>query len=202
MIEKTAVKIVDFISDYVPMDEDLTEIYKYGVEISISSALNILITMIISLILGDPLSGVVFQICFCSIRSYCGGYHADSYFKCNCTMVILFAITYSVSKVLVYFDIAEFHIMSYVLLLSFIPVYAFSPVKNKYKPLSEKKAKKCRIISFIMYIIMGLIGLVLVSFKSIYGSILIITLVEVAVLIIIEIYRQGRKNNEGQGENS
>lgn len=51
-----------------------------------------------------------------------------------------------------------------------------------------------------MYIIMGLIGLVLVSFKSIYGSILIITLVEVAVLIIIEIYRQRRKNNEAQGK--
>lgn len=202
MIEKAAVKIVDFISDYVPMDDDLTEIYKYGVEISISTVLSTLITMIISLILGDPLSGVIFLICLTAIRSYCGGYHADSYFKCNCTMVVLFALAYSVSRLLVYFDIAEFHIMSSVLLLSFIPVYAFSPVKNKYKPLSEKKAKKCRIISFIMYIIMGLIGLVLVSVRSIYGSILIVTLVEVSVLILIEIYRQGRKNNEAQGENS
>ena len=100
--------------------------------------------MIIAFALGDPLCGIVFLGCMILIRSYCGGYHADSYFKCNCMMIILFSVAYGIGKTLFYFEIAEFHIMSSVLMLGFITIYAFSPVKNKHKDLSEKKAKKCR----------------------------------------------------------
>lgn len=196
MIEKAALKIVDFISDYISMDDELAEVYKYGVEITISTILNMLITMIISLFLGEPLCGVIFLVCLGVIRSYCGGYHADSYFKCNCMMVILFSTAYCVSKFLVYFDVLEFWIMSSVLMISFIPLYAFSPVKNEHKTLSEKKAKKCRIISFVLYILVSMIGLLLITVAPLYGSIIIVTLVEISVMILVEIYRQRRKDNE------
>lgn len=92
--------------------------------------------------------------------------------------------------------------MSSILMLGFIPVYAFSPVKNKHKELSEKKAKKCRIISFVLYIAMSLIGLYLISINSLYGSIIIVTLMEISVMILYEIYQQRRKKNEAQGNGS
>lgn len=199
MIERLSLKLLDFIAGYISMDDELAEVYKYGIEISISTALNMLVTMIIALVLGDPLCGVVFLGCVVVIRSYCGGYHADSYFKCNCMMIVLFAIAYSASRALVCFNIAEPHIMSSVLFLSFIPVFAFSPVKNVHKALSERKAKKCRTVSIVLYIILGIGGLLLISVGSLYGSIIIVTLTEVSVMILIEIHRQRRKNNEVQG---
>lgn len=141
MIEKLSLKLLGFVRRYLSMDNELAEVYKYGIEISISTALNVFITMIITLVLGDPLCGITFLGCIVVLRSYCGGYHADSYLKCNCLMVMLFAITYLASRAFIYFDIAKFHIMSSVLLLSFIPIYAFSPVKNTHKVLSEKKQR-------------------------------------------------------------
>ncbi len=133
------------------------------------------------------------------IRSYSGGYHAESYLKCNCTMVVMFSLAFGISKLLVYFNLAEFHIMASALMLSFIPLYAFSPVKNEHKPLSEKKTKRCRIVSIVLYIFTGLVGLFGVSIGSLYGSIIIVTLIEISVMILFEIHQQRRKRNEVQG---
>lgn len=202
MIEKVSTRLLDFVGSHITIDAELADVYKYGIEISISTALNILLTMIIAFALGEPLCGLTFLSCMILIRSYCGGYHADSYFKCNCMMIILFSAAYGIGKLILYFEIAEFHIMSSILMLGFIPVYAFSPVKNKHKELSEKKAKKCRIISFVLYIAMSLIGLYLISINSLYGSIIIVTLMEISVMILYEIYQQRRKKNEAQGNGS
>lgn len=202
MIEKISKKILLFVAAYVPMDKDTAEVYQYGIEISISTALNILITMMIAFIVGDPLCGIIFLICMVLIRSYSGGYHAESYLKCNCTMVVMFSLAFGVSKLLFYFNLAEFHIMASALMLAFIPLHAFSPVKNKHKELSKKKVKKCRIISIILYITMGIIGLYLILINSLYGSIIIATLVEVSVAVLVEIYRQRRNDNEAQGNGS
>lgn len=98
MIEKISTKLLDFVGSNMTIDSELAEIYKYGIEISISTALNILLTMIIAFALGDPLCGIVFLGCMILIRSYCGGYHADSYFKCNCMMIILFSVAYGIGK--------------------------------------------------------------------------------------------------------
>ncbi len=198
MIEKISKKILSFVAAYVPMDEDTTEVYQYGIEISISTALNILITMMIAFIVGDPLCGIIFLICMVLIRSYSGGYHAESYLKCNCTMVVMFSLAFGISKLLVYFNLAEFHIMASALMLAFIPLYAFSPVKNEHKPLSEKKTKKCRIASIVLYIFTGLVGLFGVSIGSLYGSMIIVTLIEVSVMILFETHQQRRKQDEDQ----
>lgn len=197
MIEKASQKLLNFVANHTTIDDELADVYKYGIEISISTALNVLLTIILSLVLGDVLCGVVFLVCMVLIRSYCGGYHADSYFKCNLTMIILFSITYCASKALVYFNIAQFYVMASILMLGFIPIYAFSPIKNKHKELTKEKVKRCRVTSIILYIVIGLVGLLLVSVYSFYGSIIIITLAEVSVMILCEIFHQRRKKDEG-----
>ncbi len=202
MIEKISTRLLDFVRSHVTIDAELSDVYKYGIEISISTALNILLTMIIAFALGDPLCGIVFLGCMILIRSYCGGYHADSYFNCNCMMIILFSAAYGIGRLILYFKIAEFHIMSSILMLGFIPIYAFSPVKNVHKELSKQKAKKCRIISFVLYIAMSLIGLYLILINSLYGSLIIVTLIEVSVAVLVEIFRQRRNKNEAQGNGS
>lgn len=202
MIEKISKKILSFVAAYVFMDGETAEVYQYGIEISISTALNIAITMLIAFVVGSPLSGIIFIMCMVLIRSYSGGYHAESYFKCNCTMIAAFSIAFFTSKLLVHFNLTEFDTMASALMLAFIPVCAFSPVKNEHKPLSKNKAKKCRIVSIILYIFTSLIGLFLVSIGSLYGSIIIVTLIEVSVMILFEIHQQRRKHSEAQRNGS
>lgn len=94
MIEKLAKKIYTYMSRHISVDEELEGVYRYGIEITISSVLNIGIVMAVAFLLGNPLSGLSYLICLILLRSFCGGYHADSYFKCNCLMIILYAISH------------------------------------------------------------------------------------------------------------
>lgn len=196
MIERSAQKIYSYMSRHIEVDEELADVYKYGIEITISSALNIILVMAVSLILKSPLSGVSHLGCLILLRSFCGGYHASSYLKCNSLMVLFFVISYIGGRLLVYYNLTDLRLTAAVLMLAFLPICAFAPVKNKHKPLTEHKAKRCRILSIIIYIVLSLFGLCLTFFGYLYGFIMIITLIEISGSVLFEILRQRRKGNE------
>lgn len=196
MIEQLAQKIYVYMSKHIEVDAELADVYKYGIEITISSMLNILLVMAVSVILKSPLSGISHLCCLFLLRSFCGGYHADTYLKCNSLMVIFFVISYVCGSLLIYFNLTDIKLMSAFLMLAFLPIYAFAPVKNKHKPLTERKAKQNRILSIIMYIVFSLLGLNLTFFGYLYGSIIIITLIEISGSVLIEIHMQRRSENE------
>lgn len=193
MIEKAAQKIYTYMSRHNEVDAELEDVYKYGIEITISSALNIILVMTISFILKSPLSGVCHLCCLFSLRSFCGGYHADSYFKCNSLMVLFFALSYAAAKLLIYYNLTDIHLTSPFLMLAFLPIYAFAPVKNKHKPLTESRAKKCRTLSIIIFIALSLLGIYLSYFGILYGHIIIVTLIEISGSVIFETLKKGGK---------
>ena len=196
MIAQLAQRIYSYMSRHINVDEELAEVYKYGIEITISSALNIILVMAVSLVVKSPLSGVSHLGCLILLRSFCGGYHASSYLKCNSLMVIFFVVSYIGGRLLIHFNLTDFQLTAAVLMLAFLPIYAFAPVKNKHKPLTERKAKRCRILSIIVYIALSLLGLSLTFFGYLYGSIIIITLIEISGSVLFEILRQRRNRNE------
>lgn len=196
LIEKISQKIYAYMSRHIKVNAELEDVYKYGIEITISSALNISLVMIISILIKSPLSGICHLGCLLLLRSFCGGYHADSYLKCNSLMVIFFVISYIGGKLLFHFNLTDLQLVSIFLMLAFLPIYAFAPVKNKHKPLLERKAKKHRSLSIIIYIILSLLGLYLTFFGFLYGLIIIITLIEISVSVLIEIFIQRRFGNE------
>lgn len=202
MIKQISKKIYNFMSQQIKVEPELRDVYIYGIEITVSTALNVCLVMLAAVLLKSPLSGVFHLACIIILRSFCGGYHADSYFKCNCLMVLFFIISYFGSKLLVYFNLTNFKLLSIFLMLAFLPIYAFAPVKNKHKILSDSKAKKCRILSIIIYIILSLLGLYLSYFGYLYGSIIIVTLIEISGSILFEIYMQRRHNDENTGNGS
>lgn len=199
LIKQISKHIFNFMSRHIKVEAELKDVYIYGIEITVSTALNVCLVMLAAVLLGSPLSGVSHLGCLFLLRSFCGGYHASSYFKCNSLMVIFFLLSHFSGKLLVYFNLTDSKLMSAFLMLAFLPIYAFAPVKNKYKTLSERKAKKCRILSIIIYIILSLLGLYLTFFGFLYGSIIIVTLIEISGSVLFEIYMQRRHNDENKG---
>ncbi len=192
MIKRISQHIYNFMSRHIKTDSELEDVYKYGIEITISSILNICLVMLAAVLLGSPLSGMCHLVCLILLRSFCGGYHANSYLKCNSLMVAFFIISYFGGKLLVDFNLTSFQLMSIILMLAFLPIYAFAPVKNKHKSLSESKAKKCRILSIIIYIVLSILALYLTFFGFLYGSIIIVTLVEISGSVLVEIYDESK----------
>ena len=90
MIKIIANWILNLVCKNCDIPNDLREAYQYGIGITISSIFNILLILLTSLLFRDVLSGVIFLLCFISLRTYSGGYHATTYLRCS----IVFLLTY------------------------------------------------------------------------------------------------------------
>lgn len=192
MIENIAEKIARFIFRNTASDSEVFDIYKYGIEITISSFFNIVLILLCSFIISDVLAGITFLIGFIFLRSFTGGYHAKTYFMCNGLFVLTFLIVYAISSLLNVMNL-PFGLLESLVLLNCVPVILFAPVENRRKRLTEQKKKHFRIKAIIIYIILSIAALALCFFKSKYGTLVIITISAVSVMIVIEIIRKRRK---------
>lgn len=198
MIKTISAKILTFILKNSDIDEKNSEIYQYGIEVTISSILNITLIILCSIITGDIILGYVFLVCFIALRSYSGGYHADTYFKCNVIFTLLFFIVVGFGRSLLFFFGYDLRIYGVITVLAFMPVLFFSPVQNIHKILSVDQKISCRKKSIAIFSLLTLIGFSLVACENYYGVIIIITDVIVSAMILIEIFIQRRKEHENQ----
>ena len=89
MITKLSKRISHFLCKQNIIAKDLIEVYQYGFETIISTLLGFFITIIIGAIFRMTLISLVYYFIFVILRQFTGGYHADTYFKCN----LIFAVT-------------------------------------------------------------------------------------------------------------
>ena len=94
MIKKVSVRIMNLISCSIELNPEMSEVYQYGIEITISSILNVLLIILFGLIIRDIISAIIFLACIIPLRQLCGGYHASTYFKCNAIFVLSFLSVY------------------------------------------------------------------------------------------------------------
>lgn len=194
MIERIALKITNFIFKNTELDSELYEVYKYGIEITISSLLNIVLIIAASIAVSDVVSGVVFLTVFIPLRLFLGGYHAKTYFMCNALFLLTYLMIYYINSAALEFIDGNLlsRLLTVLILLGIIPIIAFAPVENPNKPLSEKQAKISRMIGIAAFILLSIAGLALYYGDIRYGSFTIITLTSVSVLILIEIIKTRR----------
>ena len=74
-------------------DKNLTDVYRYGLEILLSSTLTSLSIIILSLFLNSFGYALLYFLITIPLRMAAGGYHANTHKKCfllsNCTYIIL-----------------------------------------------------------------------------------------------------------------
>lgn len=191
VMEKISLKILAFICRNMQVDEEMKEIYKYGIEISVSSLINLMLIIFGGLLLGDLPAGLIFMTLFIFLRSYTGGYHAETYLRCNIAFAFTFGVTFFVAQVISKLEYGM--IISFVLLLlSYIPIWIFAPVKNRHKYLSEEKKKRSRIISAGVYWVSAAIAVLLCLNNIWYGYMLTATDTAISLLILLEVFMQKR----------
>lgn len=197
-IEKISQSVVAFICRNMQVDDEMAEVYKYGIEIIVSSLINFLLILISSLILGDLLAGIVFMTLFVLLRSYTGGYHAETYLRCNIAFICTYLATYVIAQAI---SVVEHNIVITVvaLVLAYIPIWIFAPVKNRHKYLSEEKICFSRVVSAIVYFLSTLIAMILCINNIWYGYLLAITDISISLLVMVEVFMQ-KKGYHPSGE--
>ncbi|MBQ8790866.1 MAG: accessory gene regulator B family protein [Ruminiclostridium sp.] len=188
MIKETTEIILSFMKKNIHIEDDMIDVYRYGIEITLSSVLNFTLIFVISFIMNDFLLAVFFLLSFIPLRSFCGGYHASTYFKCNLIFSLSFTLCCCISKLLNLYFSNEIIIFCGVIIatVSVSSISILAPVINPHKPIDTYQKKKHKIFSIIISFLISVIGIFLITFKLQYGFLMIVTLFTVAVMAKIE----------------
>lgn len=179
----------------IDKQDDVIAFYRYGIEITISSILNVLIILFLSLIFNEMIMGIIFLLIFIPIRQFTGGYHADTYFKCN----TIFAVCYTALILFTKFIYIPIYVDVVLWLCEILIVFKFCPIENENKPFrSKKQILKCKIISLGLFVLFGVIACFT---EANYTQVIMRTLNLIIVLCLVSIFER-RNVNEKAEQNS
>lgn len=192
MIKEISNAIVSYLlkEDVIENMDDDKEYYQYGIEITISSLLNIALILIVGVIFQSLAESIVFLLCFILIRQYTGGFHASSYLRCNLSFCLCFTL------LILCYQLTKEYINTYIaILISFIctlVIFSRCPIENPNKPITENRKRFHRLIATLISILYSIISVTLMYFSNQYGVLILYTLLLVTVLIIIAIFKEWR----------
>lgn len=144
--------IADFLLYQKIINTQEKEIYVYGIQLVISSVINLLICIIISLLLDEFVNGILFFILFSSLRRFTGGFHCKTFIMCNMVFSGIVTLVLLINRLFgtVFGEPALFVVT---ILFCLTCILLFSPVYNKNKELTSIEIRKFKIISIVVYII-------------------------------------------------
>lgn len=184
MINRFSTIILEYLlkSKVIEDSEDEKNYYQYGIEITISSILNVVLILLIGVIFNSVMESAVFLLLFIPIRQFTGGFHADTYLKCN----LFFCSLYTV--VLLLCRITFLYLTTYaVILISFVCISLIlymCPIEHINKPIPKERRKTHKLMAALLGTVYGAIATVLTAFTNKYGALTLYTLILVTVLVI------------------
>ena len=193
MISKIASNIVDVLIRNEVIEEKARLAYQYGWELLLSSVLSGIIIISCGFIFDDFLAALLFLVLFVLLRWLCGGYHADSYKKCNliCAFTTIFVLLCYKIIPLIQYEGLHYCCIA----LSILITILYSPIENVNKPLTSNKKKIFRILSIIMVTVLSIASCILmIKYLSQYSILIDMTLLVVTVsMLITDLKRGGNK---------
>lgn len=201
MITRFSKMILEYLinNNVIEDTDNEREYYQYGIEITVSSLLNIILILSIGALAHSIFESIIFLVCFILIRQFTGGFHADTYFKCN----LIFCISFI--AVLVLYYTTAVYLSTYIsILITFVCVSVFlvkCPIEHINKPISNNRKVFHKIVAALLGAVYGAIGTALTAFSNRYGALIMYTLSLVTVLVIVAVIKERRDNNENSKKN-
>ncbi|WP_326910859.1 accessory gene regulator ArgB-like protein [Sedimentibacter sp. MB31-C6] len=194
MINYLTNNITEYFCSNNIITDDEKDIYIYGLQLIISSVVGIILIISLGFILNNIINSILFLITFISIRMYSGGYHANSYIKCNVSLVIIYLLSIVVISIIPYNYISIMYIS--MIILTIYIIIKYSPVDNKNKKLTNNQKKRNKKVTLILLFTFYLIGIATYKINSQIFYTIIVTMFFVAALIIKKIIEEGGVTNE------
>ena len=112
MIHSVALIIADFLFSKDAITEEEKEVCAYGMELIISGIISVALVLIIGLITGNIWYAVIYNMMMILIRTYTGGYHANTHAGCNVCYCGVYLISLLMLRIQVYIR-NYYHHMAY-----------------------------------------------------------------------------------------
>lgn len=136
-------------SEIVPADD--RELYIYGFHQGFILLINILTMCLIGYLCGMLKESVMFFLAYMPLRSYAGGYHAKTPFRCYMISILMMIAVLSLMRIPFWTTPA----MAVTTILAAVAIFILSPVEDMNKPLDlkEKSVYKKRAVFILCSLI-------------------------------------------------
>lgn len=198
MLHKLSKTIAFLLQSKHCFEKEELDVYVYGVELVLSSALGILLILTLSIVFSMLWEGLLFLVAFTALRSYTGGYHCYTYLRCNMLYVGTFLICVLLYRWLSPVTPAMWAVAVPSLLGSGGIISKYSPVVHKNKPLDAVQKKSCRKKAVAVYagLAAAAVVLLLTGVRQAFMLPLVLDIVSAAMLCEIYSQRKGGDTNE------
>lgn len=191
MIKKISTFISSKFVKHNIISEDSEDVYKYGIEITISSIISLSLAVVIGLLFNILPQTILYYFIFVFLRSLTGGYHAKTYFKCNLIFGIITFLVMVFSK-LAYSMQISINVIIFLFLTSIMIFVWMAPVENINKPIKKNKVVYYKITSVVISVILCILSVFLyINQHILEASVITMTVFVVSILCVVTIFRKG-----------
>ena len=141
-------------------------LYQYAYELLLNQGINIAAAILIAVLFRMPWVVLTFLAAYIPLRSYAGGYHANTNWGCTVVSALMLCLVCIVVQFAALYSAYGWCILFAV---SGIFIFLLSPVEDFNKPLSEEEVIHYRRMSRILWTVEALTGTALCFWNSTIG---------------------------------
>jgi accessory gene regulator B len=153
MLEKLSVSLTAYFLLRGIITEDSREIYAYGFELILSTALNFALTFALAILYGRPLDALIYLLSTFPLRTFGGGWHANTHFLCSLMHACAFTAASWVSFWL--WSYAPLWVAIALMAAVLIITLARAPSEHPDNPLTPdarvKSRRRCIVYAIILF---------------------------------------------------
>lgn len=185
-MEKIGSKFIEFfVSNDIIKNED-KEIYKYALNIILSSLIHIATVMILGLCFNLLIESLVFYFAYIVIRKFAGGYHANTQLRCFLASVISTLLILGLMKWVLLFDNIIIDFLIEVLgLVCTIIIGFLSSSDTDAKPLCDKEKRLYKKVTILISFALLILSAVLFMFGINNMSYSIVLAIYMSVFVVV-----------------
>jgi len=182
MLNKTAASLANRLMLHGVITNDVLDIYIYGFELLLSFLFSTTLMVISGFLINKIPETIVFLTVFILLRSFTGGYHADTYAKCSISTLLIYGM------VMLFSTYVKVGMIFYITLMivGLIVIYDKAPVENPNKELTDQEKKKHRRTSLMLFSFFCLVGICTNVYINTIGATVWAALVVDLVLIFVK----------------
>lgn len=140
----------------LPAEEGETEVYAFGIECWLSSALQAAILFVVGLLTQKLVEIIAVSVCFTGVKKHVGGWHANHHWSCLTvgTATMLCAVLLGI--------ITPWWVGYWLLIGANVIIYLLAPIPHANNPKTLEELHKSRRYALVMsYLLTLIIGLLL-----------------------------------------
>lgn len=160
MLRRMSERIVGWQIEKGTLTETDREVYLYGYEVLLNQVINVAIAALLAIILRSPIQIIVFLVGYIPLRSYSGGYHADSNLGCSVVSAMLIFVVCLASEAMHGTPVALMSLAAFG--VSGLLIFKIAPVPDKNKPLDDLETARYRLRSRMIWAVEVFAGTILV----------------------------------------